>query len=283
MIKTVKRKNTVAAKRRTENVTDLDGVVIRSTYNYAMFNTIVGNRDVKEKHVQELVDSMDRRHLANIVIINKEGKVIDGQHTVEASKRLGLPVNYIVMEDYGVDEIHILNTNTSNWKEIDFIQQHADLYKHGMKEYESYNRVITIVEQESFHYRVALYVLEGGKVAGNKEIISGELKIKHEDDETIVDRIDLLNECIGILGSKAKTSSFAQALVLAMQVPGFNRKTFIQKMKSGRSIILNAKTGREYMSLAMETAYNRGLKAENNISIKVQSDIIYKQIKRVGE
>ena len=265
---------------KINNVTDLGGKVIESTYDYSMFKDLLGNRIIRDNHVTEIRNSMAKNHLANIVIINEFGMIIDGQHSVYAAAELGLPVNYIVMKGYGVEEVAILNTNTSNWKEIDFIQQKSDLYDAGAHEFEAYRKVIDIVETESFNYKTALYVLEGGKIAGNKEIVSGELRIPKGNDGIVSERIDLLNQCIGTIGSKAKTSSFAQATVLTMQVPGFIKKTFLMKMKTGKNVILNAKSGREDLLFAIESVYNKNLKASSILAIKIQADIIYKQIKR---
>ena len=266
--------------KRNSKVTDLAGVVIQSTYDQSIFNTLLGNRELPPKHVKALTDSMDAQQLATVGIVNEKMEIIDGQNRSKACGELGLPFSYIVMPGYSADEVHTLNTNTSNWKEIDYIRQNSDLYYSGMEKYEAYARIMEIVERESFHYKTSMYMLQGGKISGTKDIIGGEVRIKSNNVKEVEERIELLNGCIGILGSKAKSASFAQALVLAMGVPGFDKRTFLMKMKSGKNIILNTKTGREYFLLSFETAYNKGLSLSKNIGIKVQADIAYKQLSR---
>jgi disulfide oxidoreductase YuzD len=102
------------------------------TGNYSMFSHFDGNRNVNPKHVVRLKESMKKQYLFSPIIVNEKKQIIDGQHRFDAAKQLGLPIYYIVVRGYGLSEIHLLNSNSSNWGKIDYLQGYCDL---GQKPY----------------------------------------------------------------------------------------------------------------------------------------------------
>ena len=102
------------------------------TYAYNIFTHLDGNRNLNPHHVVRLKNAMQKKHLFSPIIINKDYQIIDGQHRFEASKSLNLPVYYIKCPDYGLEEIQILNSNSSNWRKTDYLQGYCDL---GLKPY----------------------------------------------------------------------------------------------------------------------------------------------------
>ena len=91
------------------------------TNDYNTFKVMPGNRPVNKLHVRRLSQSMEEKHLMSPILVNEKMQVIDGQHRLEAQKSLKLPVFYIINKGYGKKETHMLNSNSKDWKNDDFM------------------------------------------------------------------------------------------------------------------------------------------------------------------
>lgn len=116
---------------------------VYKTYDYDKFNLLDYNRDIKETHVRKIVESMQKKLLENYQHVTKDMEVIDGQHSLYAKKRLGLPIYYIIHEDYEPQDIIKINTQ-SNWRDIDFIECYSKL---GNEYSESYRKILKLREE----------------------------------------------------------------------------------------------------------------------------------------
>ena len=72
---------------------------IHVTYDYSLFTTFPLNR--KAEKSQKLVRSISRADLTPYtpILVDKNMAIIDGQHRVQACKKLGLPIFFVVAKD----------------------------------------------------------------------------------------------------------------------------------------------------------------------------------------
>jgi hypothetical protein len=110
---------------------------VLKTTDYHLFSLISGNRKVNMAHVKRLERSFQKRQLFSPIIVNEHYQIIDGQHRFSVCQKLKLPIHYIVVEGYGLDEVQVLNTNSSNWKRVDYLNAYCDL---GYPEYLKFKR-----------------------------------------------------------------------------------------------------------------------------------------------
>jgi len=101
--------------------------VVYETYDYSAFKTIDGNRSVNAVHVKRLKDSFNKGYLLSPILINKKFEIIDGQHRYFAAKSLGLPVRYIMVLDYGLREVQMLNENSKNWGKEQYLDSYCEI------------------------------------------------------------------------------------------------------------------------------------------------------------
>lgn len=96
---------------------------MKSTKNYSQFKSIVSNREVDERHVNQLMKAIEAKNLLHLnpIICNKEFEVVDGQHRLEAASRLGLEVYYIMDDQVSKADIATINSHAKNWKVMDYI------------------------------------------------------------------------------------------------------------------------------------------------------------------
>ncbi len=108
---------------------------IFQTKDYDDFKKFPGNRKIKEKHVVKLMASIqliDRLEQYPI-IINQENQVIDGQHRLEAAKRLNIPIYYVVDAESDPNQILIVNDTKLNW----VVEDRFDYWiEYGNKDYQ---------------------------------------------------------------------------------------------------------------------------------------------------
>lgn len=95
------------------------------TYDYAKFKTMRGNRKVAEKRVTTIMESIKQiGRLPTPIIVNEKMEIIEGQGRVEACKRLGLPIEYIIVVGATIEDCRVINQANTPWGEDDYIQSH---------------------------------------------------------------------------------------------------------------------------------------------------------------
>ena len=131
---------------------------VNETTDYSRFKRLEGNRDVSEARIKKIMGSIRKvGYVMSPIIVNEQYQVIDGQGRLEALKRLGLPVHYIVVPNIGIDECIAMNMNQSNWTLIDYITSHAETgnvsYIYLLNLIKTYSKQISL--------KVILYVVTG--------------------------------------------------------------------------------------------------------------------------
>lgn len=126
------------------------GKVILQTMDYSKFKKLKGNRNVDPVRVQRIIQSIKKvGYITSPLIVNEDLEVIDGQGRLEALRILGLPVEYIVHENIGIDECISMNINQINWVDRDYIYSYAD------RNYKSYILLKNLMEK----YKLNLMIL----------------------------------------------------------------------------------------------------------------------------
>lgn len=101
---------------------------VKETSNYGLFKILNGNRPVSEIHVRKLMDSfITEGYLFSPILVNKYFEVIDGQHRLEAAKRLKLPIYYIQDDNYSLNEVQILNSLNKVWTNVQYLDSFCEL------------------------------------------------------------------------------------------------------------------------------------------------------------
>lgn len=100
---------------------------IYKTDELCKFKRLLGNRDITESRVSAIIDSIEKVGYQPVpILVNEKMEVIDGQGRLEACKRLGLPIYYIVKNGIGIDECMSMNIKMQNWTIYDFIKSRAE-------------------------------------------------------------------------------------------------------------------------------------------------------------
>lgn len=102
--------------------------IVLRTSDYSVFNIMTGNRDVPEIRVRKIKDSIQKNgYIFNPIICNEKMEVVDGQGRLEALKRLGLPVEYIVHPGLTVSDCIVMNAYQTKWTIPDYVDSFAKI------------------------------------------------------------------------------------------------------------------------------------------------------------
>lgn len=100
------------------------------TTDYDAFKRVLGNRKVLEDRVSKILASFDKiGYIPVPIIVNEKFEVIDGQGRLEACKRRGLPVNFIIRPGLKIDDCIVMNINATPWNLMDYIECYAETGK----------------------------------------------------------------------------------------------------------------------------------------------------------
>ncbi len=104
---------------------------MEKTQNYSQFRRLGGNAPLNVAHLNQLMDAIDKKNLleARPILVNENMEVVDGQHRLEAAKRLNLPIFFIKINSVGIDDIATLNSNQRNWKMEHYLNLYCDYIK----------------------------------------------------------------------------------------------------------------------------------------------------------
>lgn len=167
---------------------------ILTTTDYSIFTRLKGNRPVNEAHVMKIVDSIRKRGVIDTVIYcTSDMQVLEGQHRLEAFKRLGLPVKYKVSAGASIDDCISMNAAQQSWSIEDYIGSFAE---RGFPAYLKLQELA--VKYPDMTTNVFLHVLGNyqprrKKLSKMQESVRiGELHYPFEQEEQLIAELDYL-------------------------------------------------------------------------------------------
>ena len=231
---------------------------VQTTKNYEAFSILKGNRVPNELHIKRLKASFEKHYLMSPILVNEKMQIIDGQHRFLAAKELKYPVNFLVVKGYGLKEVQILNTNSSNWKRMDYLKAYCDLrvdayikMREFMKDFPDFgiqvieqlltNTVDTSSNKRDGSTRNRLKVFEEGKLT------IPNLTLSYENAQKIMmfkPYYDGYNRTI-----------FVAAMIGLLKHPNYNHTEMLSKLALQPSTLTHCANITQYKTL-LENIYN---------------------------
>ena len=149
---------------------------VLKTSDYSIFKTLVGNRDVSEKRVNRIMESISTiGYVSNPIIVNENMEVIDGQGRLEALKRLNHPVEYRIIKGATITQCRIMNSVGEQWKNRNFVKSFADT---GAK---SYQRLYQLMDMYDADLNIVLRLINRRSHDDSRMIKSGDFFMSNEE------------------------------------------------------------------------------------------------------
>lgn len=146
---------------------------------YDNFKGVVGNRPISRAHVSALERSIKKRNLLskNPILVTSDMKIIDGQHRLEAAKKLKVNIYYMIVDGGSLPDIQMLNSVMKSWNGYDYMYSYCEL---GSEDYKLLRRV---VETHGITISNAITIYSGFNNQGQRwmEFKQGNFKVKNKE------------------------------------------------------------------------------------------------------
>lgn len=224
---------------------------IEKTFEYSVFERLPGNRPIDEAHVRNLMQRMRKKYMMSPIQINQNFQVIDGQHRLEAHRRLGLEVPYFVCNNYGLEEVQELNAQQKKWKIADFVKSYIEL---GNKNYEIYEWFIS---RYKLPHTITVSMLSGVHRESNRANMrttfeSGYFKVTDlQGAKDIAEKLWQIEPYF----SHWNNRGFVSAMLFCFQKKAFDFDKFLQKLEANPLMLKQCATTVMYIKL-IEEIYN---------------------------
>lgn len=197
---------------------------VYSTTNYEMFKHRRDNRPIKETNVLSKIASIKQMGQRQPISVDTLLRVTDGQHRLEALKRLGLPVLYIVDDrKMNTSEIADLQSSTKGWVIADYTHTYA-LKDHN---YKTYQEFCNLYPQFSHTCRVAMLTGKHGRTNMEEGFKQGQFVVKSlSKAKEVAEALIKLGEFY----SGYSKRSFVYAYMIMTTHPDFDFERLMRKM-----------------------------------------------------
>jgi hypothetical protein len=234
---------------------------ILSTKNYALFKYIGGNRDIDEKRVLSVMDKM--KNFPDTVApaqCNEKYEIIDGQHRLEASRRLGKSFYYYIVKGATIETVRAINDHDPRWSTGEFVNSFSSTGNINYEIYESFEK------KYGFGHAINIMLLSAAGGFHNRmldEFKQGAFVVK--DLESAEKTAEMLIE-IGKYYAGYKKRSFAIAFTKVAGLPNFDFKTLISKLIYQQKKMVDCTNATHYIALLGEL-YNYRARKGSTIDV----------------
>lgn len=243
---------------------------VYQTSDYEKFSKLTGNRKLNEQNVIRKMKSIKRYGQLSPILINALKQTIEGQHRLEACRRLGIPVLYIIDGNAGLAEAVECNENQKNWNPYDFAYANAE------KGIQPYSILLDFIEKYNFSVSVAIELLAGNvkrDSGGQTDLASfrnGNFKIaNYEIADTIAKDVIYYARYF----KKNKNLRFVRALSICYYTPKFSPVRMRDKMATismeANRKLMGSITVRDYTK-ALDDIYNYNVRKGDKIHFKAE-------------
>ena len=225
---------------------------IMKTNNYDLFKIVKGNRRVNQANYSKIIKSMKEEQLIIPIVVNEKYEIIDGQHRFMASKDLGKPIYYFVVNGYGIEQVKRANIASSNWKKEDYLAMFISEDNANYIEFEEIRerydmsisnllKIFSIVQNKqlarvSYEFEDGLFTLEG------KEVVLNFL--------TSLEDFNFFKFY--------KSTNFITAFIKLYFRPEYEHDKMKSKLNNYRSTLEKRSTSDEYLVLLCNRLYSFG-------------------------
>src|SRR5215469_9874714 len=110
----------------SESTTRVRRHTMNKTTDYEIFKKHPANRALNEKNLVEIMESLKKKNLLKFkpIIVDSNMYVLEGQHRLEAAKRLNLEVYYVQCNDTDPNDVVLFNC-MKKWETTDYLNYYA--------------------------------------------------------------------------------------------------------------------------------------------------------------
>ena len=213
-------------------------ITVQETKDYEKFKLLNGNRPIKPAHLRFLKESISKHgDLGSPIIVNNDFEIIDGQHRKLALEELGMPVQYIQKNGFGIKEVHVLNTNRKNWTMIEFMNCYAGV---GIKSYIAFKE---FYQKFEFAPSIALAIAINKTIGGSTSRVGKSPESFNRGEFVFKDVLGAEDRAAKLMMVKEyyygyKGKNFVGAMLRLFRFKEYNHSEFLLKVKQRQEMLL---------------------------------------------
>lgn len=247
---------------------------IFETMDYDLFKFKEYNRKIHKNHVDKLVFSLQRSNDLNLypIVVDSKMEVVDGQHRLVAARKMGIPVFYVIDDDYDPEKVIQINTTQMKWSLEDYLNFWMNKGK------EDYIKLHNMCKDTGLSLRSTLVWVGGAKSGfGDKVFRCGEFHYKMSPQKIIgIHTAKRVIEKYTEKGLKPKTILTSRAFHAALKNFLTNdlvcHSRFLDRIDSAPFMLRCASNWTDYFDQFIEI-YNFNTKNYNRLNIVKEKDL----------
>jgi len=206
-------------------------ILLQYTKNYDLFILKADNRDVTdERHIKALMESMQRNEFlkSKAITVKNEGAkyiVIDGQHRLEAAKRLGITLWYTVDDEISDEALPDLQI-AKKWLPKDYLKHFV---MKDIKKYKTLQEICETYPKVSITTVVLLLEGSGNTYGSRGRFETGTINIVNQENalKTLRYAYDMyqLYKHEWLFGR-----TFLKAFADIIQIEGYSQKIMMDRL-----------------------------------------------------
>lgn len=256
------------------------------TKDYELFGFIKGNRKIDPTNLNNIKESLSKQQILESAIIigiddvsndGKPYKIIEGQHRYTACFELGLPVSFIIREDFDIEVmekslsiVELLNTASKTWDITNFMYSKSVL---GVQPYVLYNKLFNkypLLEHESILSTINRYKGDH-KYVWYQQFKDGELFLTDNMYELADKDLSVIYSMIPSVMNSGKRQ-YVKALSNVMCTPKLDIERLVSKVLKFGELPVAKKIEKCYEIIVKEV-YNKGLTKNKLYGMIGDSDV----------
>jgi hypothetical protein len=221
------------------------------TSNYDLFKRRSDNRVLDEKIVRERMESIKMIGQQDAIKCDPDFYTEDGQHRIEACRRLQIPVKFVIMDKkLTTEELAALQSQNSKWKVDDYAHSYTSKDNEDYKLYNLFRKNFP-----EFNHSIALMLLTNTKVR-NRVIEEGfkvgQFKAKsYNKAKTYAEMI----KKIGVYYDGYFRNPFVAAFLTLTEHPDFEFERLYRKIPKRRKALMEFSKTEDYIT-TLQDIYN---------------------------
>lgn len=234
--------------------------LVFQTAEYDKLNKLLGNRNIKKTNVKAKKDLLEKEGFksTNPIVVNKDGKIIDGQHRRKAAEELEIPYKFMIdpslTEENSLETTIELNNSSKPWGINDYVNAFCEVGN------ENYIQLKELSEELETNISRTLMLYTGSKTSSqynNSTIFKGKFIFedkKAKEARKIKKELNVLAEATMNPAYKAivKSEGFWRAYLEIRRNPKFKFRIMKEQFEKMRYTFLD---NRELPRTLVET-YN---------------------------
>lgn len=223
-------------------------VNVYKTTDYKKFKDFKGNRDVNKSHARALARAMalyGNWLIDDPVEVDKDFRILDGQHSFDAAKACKQPVYYIITENQNLATIRQRNSNRRNWNWFDYATSYAS---EGNKHYQ---QMLDLAKNFKENFSVLTLYTTGsraGKIGKAeqsplRDFVEGNFVMPDYEKAALL--LEQYHELTKIVGERSREFAFAAYRFMTNGV--YNHAQMKQKLHAHRAALTNCYLETDYL------------------------------------